>query len=116
MDEPHCIVNSTPARYDFPVMSRNDSINISLPSNLRRMVNQKVRTGQYHSPDEVIRESLQLLQQRDQLVGSRRADLRRAIDLGLKQLQRGQSIRLDEHVLEGIKNRGRQRLARLTRP
>ena len=77
------------------------------------MVSQKVRAAEYHSPDEVIRESLQLLKQRDQLVSGRRAELRRAIDVGLRQLQRGQSTDLNEQAFEGIKVRGR-RLAPLT--
>jgi antitoxin ParD1/3/4 len=47
-------------------------MNVSLTPELEELVNQKVRSGLYHTASEVVREALRLLKQRDDDV--RRAD------------------------------------------
>jgi antitoxin ParD1/3/4 len=47
-------------------------MNVSLTPELEELVNQKVRSGLYHTASEVVREALRLLKQRDDEV--RRAD------------------------------------------
>jgi len=79
-----------------------------LPSELQHFVEQELASGRYRSRDEVICEGLRLLRER------RRYELRREIDVGLQQLDRGEGIELeDEQALkaffEDIKQRGRER-------
>jgi antitoxin ParD1/3/4 len=81
----------------------------SLPAELRQFVEHEVACGLYHSTDEVIAAGLRLL--REQKLDQ----LRRDIDLGIAQIERGEGIELaDEQAVdaffEDIKTRGRQRL------
>ena len=47
-------------------------MNVSLTPELEELVNEKVRSGLYHTASEVVREALRLLKQRDD--EARRAD------------------------------------------
>ncbi len=49
-------------------------MNVSLTAELEQLVNEKVRSGMYHTASEVVREALRLLKLRDDEV--RRADQR----------------------------------------
>ena len=80
-----------------------------LPPELPHFVERELASGRYRSRDEVICEGLRLLRER------RLYELRREIDVGLEQLDRGAGIELeDEQALkaffEDIKQRGRERL------
>ena len=92
-------------------------MNVSLTPELEKLVNDKVKSGLYNSASEVVRESLRLLNDHDELNRIRRNDLRREIMLGVEQIRNGQSITvsLDElpAFFEGVKKRGRERLAQL---
>ena len=63
---------------------------ISLPPDLAKIVNEKVQSGLYNSPGEVIRESLRLLQEQEKLRRLRRDELRREIMLGVEQIRNGE--------------------------
>jgi len=81
----------------------------TIPPELRQFVDQELAIGQYHSAEEVICAGLRLLRER------RLYELRRDIQAGLEQLDRGEGIDLeDEQALraffDDIKARGRQRL------
>ena len=52
-------------------------MNVSLTSELEKLVNEKVRSGLYQTASEVVREALRLLKQRDDEV--RRADQRAGV-------------------------------------
>lgn len=67
-------------------------MNISLTPELERLVDEKVKTGRYASVSEVIREGLRLLEEHDQLKQQRLAEVRRKIDRGLEQLDKGLGI------------------------
>jgi antitoxin ParD1/3/4 len=67
-------------------------MNISLTPELEQMVSDKVKSGRYASASEVIREGLRLLEEREQLKQQRLAEVRRKIDRGLEQLDRGEGI------------------------
>jgi antitoxin ParD1/3/4 len=67
-------------------------MNISLTPELEQMVDDKVKSGRYASASEVIREGLRLLEEQEQLKQQRLADVRRKIDRGIEQLDRGESI------------------------
>jgi antitoxin ParD1/3/4 len=88
-------------------------MNVSLPPELRELVSEKVRSGSYKTPSEVIHAGLRLLRQRDRRHARLQADVR----LGFDAISRGQYEEFDEEsassLAAGIKRRGRRRLARL---
>jgi antitoxin ParD1/3/4 len=83
---------------------------ISLTPELEKLVEEKVTSGLYPSAGEVVREALQLLQERDERL--RLEELRQKIQIGIEQLDAGRSVTLDEETLASIKRRGRERLAK----
>ncbi len=60
---------------------------ISLPPELEIMVQARVESGRYRSASDVVREALQLMEERDQL-----DDLRRFVAVGIEQADRGDLI------------------------
>ncbi len=67
-------------------------MNISLTPELERLVDDKVKSGRYASASEVIREGLRLLEEREQFKQQRLTEVRRKIDRGLDQLDKGLGI------------------------
>jgi antitoxin ParD1/3/4 len=55
-------------------------MNVSLTAKLEALVNEKVRSGLYHTASEVVREALRLLKLRDE--ETRRADQRAGLQRG----------------------------------
>lgn len=80
----------------------------TLSADLEHLVEQKVASGDYASPEEVIRESLLLLQERDDFRRFRLESLRRDVEAGVRQLDNGQTRIFDP---EDMKRRVRERLA-----
>src|ERR1700693_448906 len=68
------------------------SVNISLTPELERLVDERVKIGRYASASEVIREGLRLLEEQEELKQQRLAEVRRKIDRGIEQLDRGLGI------------------------
>ncbi len=66
-------------------MANRETMNISLTPELGRFVDRRVKSGQYTSASEVVRESLRLLQHRE----ATREQLRKALMKGLNQARRG---------------------------
>jgi antitoxin ParD1/3/4 len=89
-------------------------MNISLTPQLAQFIKGKVESGMYHSASEVIRDALRLLQERERLQEVRLESLRKEIQIGVDQLERGEYTEYDEHALDrffaGIRNEGRSRL------
>lgn len=77
---------------------------------------QKVKSGNYQSASEVVREALLLMQQRDARLEQQTVELRRAVEAGVHEFEQGQGIEWDDcglrQFFDEIKSRGRQRLAR----
>ena len=86
-------------------------MNVSLTPELERLVQEKVESGLYCSASEVVREALRLLQEQDELRRLRREELKRQIMVGIEQLDTGRTVVLNEETREGIKRRGREKLA-----
>lgn len=82
-------------------------MNVSLTPELERLVNQKVQSGMYSSASEVVREALRLLNGQEELRNRKLEDLRKEIQIGLDQLNRGEGVPLD---IAKIKSRLRKRL------
>lgn len=64
-------------------------MNILLTSDLEDLINQKLESGQYNSPSEVVREGLLLLKAQDQLKELRRDELRREVMKGVEDIKQG---------------------------
>lgn len=67
-------------------------MNVSLTPELERLVAEKVESGLYESPSEVVREGLRLLFEAQTSRARRRTDLDALIQVGLDQLDRGEGI------------------------
>ena len=88
-------------------------MNVSLTPELERLVQSKVDSGLYNSASEVIRESLRLLHERDRIREIRLEELRKEIQKGVDQLERGEYKIYETEELETliseIKQQGRVR-------
>jgi antitoxin ParD1/3/4 len=82
-------------------------MNISLTPELERLVDEKVKSGNYASASEVIREGLRLLEEQDELKRERLAAVRRKIDRGLEQLDQGLGIPAREVRARLLKKRAK---------
>jgi antitoxin ParD1/3/4 len=85
-------------------------MNVSLTPELEKYVNQKVESGLYQTASEVIREGLRLLKARDELQQRKLEELRREIQIGIDQADRGELAPMDaKGTLERIRaKRGRK--------
>jgi antitoxin ParD1/3/4 len=70
-------------------------MNVSLTPELEQMIHKKVETGLYLSASEVVREALRLLEERDALRAMRFEEVRKEIQIGIDQADRGETAPLD---------------------
>jgi antitoxin ParD1/3/4 len=75
-------------------------MNITLDPELERFVQEKIRTGQCRSVEEVIQDALSAMRQQETLTAEDVAELRQEIALGLDQLDRGESAPWNAAVLK----------------
>jgi antitoxin ParD1/3/4 len=75
-------------------------MNVSLNPELERLIHQKVESGLYNSASEVIREGLRLLIAQDELRDLQRQELRKKIQIGLDQAERGELLDGEEVIQE----------------
>lgn len=67
-------------------------MDVTLSGDAEQFVREEVASGRYTSPQEVVREGLRLLHEREILDQQRRERLDEQIDEGLSQLDRGEGI------------------------
>jgi antitoxin ParD1/3/4 len=67
-------------------------MNVSLTPELEDLIHKKVETGLYLSASEVVREALRLLEERDRLNAVKLEELRKAIQIGIEQADRGELL------------------------
>lgn len=79
-------------------------MNVSLTPQLESFVKQKVLSGKYNSTSEVMREALRLLQEQDELKSFKLQALRQDLQIGVSELDQGESIPLD---IEKLKSKAR---------
>jgi antitoxin ParD1/3/4 len=86
---------------------------ITLPAELEKLVNEKIESGSYDTPIQVLRDGLRLLNEQDQIREIRREELRREIQKGIDDIREGRSKRYDsaEELVDDIIRRGKERLA-----
>ena len=75
-------------------------MNVSLTSELERLVEQKVESGEYKSASEVVRHALRLLAREDQEYQARLEALRAEIQLGDDDFANGRHAPMDEVFAE----------------
>lgn len=81
-------------------------MNVSLTTELEKIVAEEVASGHYASASEAVREALRLLYERDQL-----NQLRQDVQQGIEQLDQGRARALDLDTIDRIKRAGRKQLA-----
>ena len=88
-------------------------MNISLTRELDSYVEGKVRSGLYHSASEVIREGLRLLKERDALQEIRAEELRKQVQEGFAQIERGEYLEFESAgaIVSHISQEGRKQTA-----
>lgn len=87
-------------------------MNIQLSSELEQIVFEKVKSGNYNTTSEVLREALRLLEERDHFLEMHKVDLQKKIQEGLDSLNRGEGVdgkevfaRLDAKLDAAINNK-----------
>jgi antitoxin ParD1/3/4 len=70
-------------------------MNVSLTPELEKLVQTKVASGLYLSASEVVREALRLLEERDRFQAMKLEELRKEVQLGIDQADRGEVAPLD---------------------
>jgi antitoxin ParD1/3/4 len=89
-------------------------MNVSLTPELARFVEGQVRGGLYSTASEVVREGLRILAERETLRELRRQELRKQVQAGLDELDRGEGLDGDvvfdeiERHLDEIEKRPRK--------
>ena len=86
---------------------------VILSPELEQLIAEKIESGEYSSPNEVIAHSLRLLKEQDVVEKMRFEELRRAVNLGFDQIERGEGTTYSSaaEFAEKIKSAGRARLA-----
>lgn len=83
-------------------------MNVSLTPELEQLIHKKVDSGLYLSASEVVREALRLLEERDALQAIKFQELRKQIQIGIDQADRGEVAPLDvQGTLAKVRRRRR---------
>lgn len=85
-------------------------MNVILSPELENLIREKVSSGNYNSPSEVIREALGLLKEQDQLREIRREEVRREVMKGVEQIRNGEynTYNSAEELAESIIERAKK--------
>lgn len=67
-------------------------MNISLTSELKKLIEEQVKKGRYSSVSEMVGEALRLLWERDRIREKRLAQLREKIRVGIEAADRGELV------------------------
>jgi antitoxin ParD1/3/4 len=85
------------------------AMEISLNSKMHQWINEKVESGLYNNPSEIILEGLRLLKLQEEQRMAMTEELRREVMIGVNQLDTDRSIPFDSASLQDIKEAGRSR-------
>ncbi len=84
-------------------------MNVTLSPELERFVAEKVKAGQFKSPDDAVNSALTILREQETLTAQDITELRREIAIGTEQLDRGDSAPWNA---EALKERIRRQFGR----
>ena len=88
---------------------------VTLRPELEQIINDRLASGRYPSPTEVIGDALRLLKERDELREQKLEELRRELQIGIDQIERGEYSSYDEDSLEELAEKIKARnLSRLS--
>lgn len=92
-------------------------MNVSLTPELETLINEKVKSGNYNSASEVVREALRLLKEEDELKRIRREEVRREVMKGVADMEAGRYTTISneadaQKMISKIKREGRKELAK----
>ena len=82
-------------------------MNVSLTPELERLVEDRVASGKYASASEVVRAALRLLDERDRAYEAKLDALRRDLQVGREQMERGELIPAED-VVARLRREGRR--------
>ena len=82
-------------------------MHVSLTPHLEELVRDKVKSGLYNSASEVVREALRLMEDRDRVREMRLEELRKEIQIGIDQLDRGE-VTPGEEVFRQLRERNEE--------
>jgi len=87
-------------------------MNVSLTPELETLVNEKVKSGNYNSASEVVREALRLLKEQDELRRIRRENVRREVMKGVTDIREGRyrTYESGEQLANEVIRRGKAKL------
>ena len=83
-------------------------MNVSVTRQQEAYIRSIVKTGRYQSVSEVVRDALRLLQDHDRLRELRLTELRRDIDAGTRQADRGELIE-GKRAFQGLRRKAQAR-------
>jgi antitoxin ParD1/3/4 len=84
-------------------------MNVSLKPDVQKYVEEKVKTGQYASPEEAVNNLLQQSRQREELTADDIEELRREIDVGINEANHGQFADFDAEDVIAQRHAGRKK-------
>jgi antitoxin ParD1/3/4 len=85
-------------------------MNITLNRELEEWIQERVDGDLYQSASEVIEDAVLLLQEHSALQQARLRRLRKKLNVGIEQLDRGERIPGSKDFLENVKRKGRVKL------
>jgi antitoxin ParD1/3/4 len=85
---------------------------LPLPPELQRFVDEKVKSGQFDSAAEVITTALELMKDQDEMTAEDIEELRAEVAIGIEQLDRGEGAEWD---VEKVKARLLERVQKAKR-
>lgn len=89
-------------------------MNISLTPRLEKFVNDRVKSGQYASASEVVRDALRLLEDEQKLRDWKLEELRKEVQKGLEDYKNGRfkTFETGQQVADYIKKKAREKLSK----
>jgi antitoxin ParD1/3/4 len=81
-------------------------MNITLPPKARKLVNDRIKSGRYASPEEVVLAGLTSLRQQEELGGFSPGELERLVAEGEGSIEREGTVSADD-VFSGLRRRAR---------
>ena len=67
-------------------------MSIELPSELEQLVRNKVASGQYNSPSDVLKDALRLMEEQDRYMALHKDEIRERISRGYDSLRAGKGV------------------------
>jgi antitoxin ParD1/3/4 len=107
------------SRFKRGLSSEVGSMNVSLTPELEQLIHKKVESGLYLSASEVVREALRLLEERDRLNAMKLEELRKEVQIGIDQANRGELLdgpQVFEKLRTKVRTKRDTRDDRATRP